>query len=115
MQSWSTGSATRHTLVCHRGNALTGFGTIRECIEQYKFGPIICDNEATAAQLMCSLVKSVSAQTITLDVPEPHEKAMGLAASIGLQPVFETARMYRGAPPNMDLSRLFGVTTLELG
>lgn len=115
MQSWSTGSETRHTLVCHRDNVLTGFGTIRECIEQYKIGPIICDDEATAAQLMCSLVNLVSAQTITLDVPEPHEKAMGLAARSGLQPVFETARMYRGDSPPMDLNRLFGVATLELG
>ena len=115
MQSWLTGSETRHTMVCRRDNALTGFGTIRECIEQYKFGPMICDDETIATQLMCSLVNSVSAQTITLDVPEPHEKAMGLASSIGLQSVFETARMYRGAAPNMDLSRLFGVTTLELG
>lgn len=115
MQSWSAGSATRHTLVCRRGNALTGFGTIRECVNQYKLGPIVCDNETTALQLMCSLIKLVGAQSITLDVPEPHRQAMELATHGGLQPVFETARMYRGDPPPMDLNRLFGVATLELG
>jgi hypothetical protein len=29
--------------------------------------------------------------------------------------VFETARMYKGPPPDEPLSRIFGVTTFELG
>jgi len=29
--------------------------------------------------------------------------------------VFETARMYTGAAPQLPLRRLFGVTTFELG
>jgi hypothetical protein len=38
-----------------------------------------------------------------------------LAKRRGLSPVFETARMYRGAPPTLPLDRIFGTTTLELG
>jgi len=32
-----------------------------------------------------------------------------------LKPVFETARMYTGPDPAIDLAKLFGVTTFELG
>lgn len=32
-----------------------------------------------------------------------------------MKPVFETARMYTGAAPDIALARLYGVTTFELG
>ena len=34
---------------------------------------------------------------------------------LGLTPVFETARMYTGPNPAIDLTKVFGVTTFELG
>ena len=33
----------------------------------------------------------------------------------GLAPVFETARMYTRGDPGLPLSRIFGITTFELG
>lgn len=32
-----------------------------------------------------------------------------------MTPVFVTVRMYRNGMPQIDLDRVFGVTTLELG
>jgi hypothetical protein len=32
-----------------------------------------------------------------------------------MKPVFETARMYTGPAPDLPLSRLYGVTSFELG
>ena len=32
-----------------------------------------------------------------------------------MKPMFETARMYTKGKPNIDLQRVFGVTTFELG
>jgi hypothetical protein len=32
-----------------------------------------------------------------------------------MTPVFSTRRMYRGPAPVLDLERVYGVTTLELG
>jgi hypothetical protein len=32
-----------------------------------------------------------------------------------MAPVFETARMYRGAAPELPLGNIFGITTFELG
>ena len=32
-----------------------------------------------------------------------------------MAPVFETARMYTGAPPAIPVDRVYGVTSFELG
>jgi hypothetical protein len=32
-----------------------------------------------------------------------------------MTPMFETARMYRGGAPSVDVGRVLGVTSLELG
>ncbi len=52
---------------------------------------------------------------VFLDVPEPNAPAVALAEHLGLSPVFETARMYRGPAPEVDLEHIFGVTSFELG
>jgi hypothetical protein len=52
---------------------------------------------------------------IFLDVPQPNRDAVGLAQSLALTPVFETARMYRGPVRPVALEKVFGVTTFELG
>ena len=52
---------------------------------------------------------------VFLDVPAVNREAVGLAESLGLAPVFETARMYTGAIRPLRLDRIFGVTTFELG
>ena len=52
---------------------------------------------------------------VFLDPPEPNGPAVALAKRYGLEPVFETARMYRGAVPELPLEKIFGITTFELG
>jgi hypothetical protein len=56
-----------------------------------------------------------AAASVFLDVPEPNQPALGLAARYGLTPAFETARMYRGAAPALPLDRIYGITSFELG
>ena len=50
-----------------------------------------------------------------VDVPEANPGAKSFLAALSLSPVFETARMYTGPEPAIDLPKLFGVTTFELG
>jgi hypothetical protein len=50
-----------------------------------------------------------------LDVPEVNPAAVSLAKRHNLKAVFETARMYRGAKPDISLERVFGVTSFEVG
>jgi hypothetical protein len=40
-------------------------------------------------------------EELTLDVPEDNLKATCLAINVGLRPVFETARMYKGRPQTL--------------
>jgi hypothetical protein len=52
---------------------------------------------------------------VFLDVVEPNRDGVALAEAHGLAPAFETARMYTGAIRPIDRSRIFGITTFELG
>ena len=38
-----------------------------------------------------------------------------MAREAGMEPAFETARMYTGAAPPIPVARVFGVTSFELG
>ena len=48
-------------------------------------------------------------------MPLPNDAAVELAGSRGLTPGFRTARMYTGEAPEVELDRVFGVTSFELG
>ena len=52
---------------------------------------------------------------IFLDTPGNNRAAVDLALSLRLQPMFETARMYRGPAPEIDTAKVFGITSFELG
>jgi Acetyltransferase (GNAT) domain/Acetyltransferase (GNAT) family len=99
-----------------REGRLAGYGVIRPCRVGHKIGPLFADDAPAAEALFRALVATLPpGGPVVLDVPAPHEQAVALAHSHGLQPVFETARMYVGAAPTLPLQRLFGVTSFELG
>lgn len=94
---------------------LCGFGTIRSCGNGYKIGPLFADNETIADEIFQVLVRETNGAPVFLDVPEVNLAAVDLAERYGMNAVFETARMYTHNPPRIDLNRIFGVTTFELG
>ena len=98
-----------------RDGRLAGFGVIRPCRHGYKIGPLVADDRATAEVLLSALVAKVGGGDMFLDIPGINRDAIALAEDLGLAPVFETARMYTGEIPPLQLDRLFGVTTFELG
>jgi ribosomal protein S18 acetylase RimI-like enzyme len=96
--------------------APTGYGVIRRCSAGHKIGPLVAARPDDALRLLAGLVAAAAAEECFLDVPHVNTAALALVERAGFQPVFETARMYRGAePPSLDLDRLWGVTTFELG
>lgn len=115
LNHWLSDTDHRCSLAHEGSDGLTGFGTIRQCVEGFKIGPLIAQDPDTAQLLLQELTRLVDARHIILDVPEPNLAAMRLAELSGLSAVFETARMYKGAPPRYQLEQLYGVTTLELG
>ena len=114
-RGWFADTATRRTLLCRSGGETVAAGTIRACREHHKVGPLFADSPALARHLLAALGREAAATRLVVDVPEGNGTALRLCESLGLGPVFETARMYRGAPPAVDLGRLYGIATLELG
>lgn len=98
-----------------RDGRLTAWGVIRPCRTGHKIGPLVADDRAAAEAVLQALLGSASGGDIFLDVPAVNGEAIALAESLGLKPVFETARMYTGPIPPLRIDRLFGVTSFELG
>jgi Acetyltransferase (GNAT) domain len=96
------------------GDQVLGWAVRRPCIEGHKLGPLFANDPDIADALLCALRAGV-AGPLYLDIPEPNAAGRALAARHGMMPVFSTVRMYDGPPPVLDLERIFGVTTLELG
>jgi len=114
LASW-IGLPESRALVASEGGDITGFGLRRACVTGYKIGPLYADSVRSAERLLLGLAEGVAGAPLFLDVPEANREAVALAERFGLTPAFETARMYTGPAPAIDLRRLYGVTTFELG
>jgi hypothetical protein len=105
-----------HALASVEDGKLTGYAVIRKCRTGYKIGPLFADNEDIAESLFTALTGHLDAGTpVYLDVPELNPAAVRLAERRNMTPSFETARMYNQRQPEIDLARVFGITTFELG
>ncbi|MFI8912551.1 GNAT family N-acetyltransferase [Streptomyces sp. NPDC053513] len=97
---------------------LTGYGVVRPAQDEARVGPLFADTPADAAALLDGLAaeaREFGATRIAVDMPEANPAAARLAQDRGLEPTFETARMYTGPVRPVARERVFGVTTLELG
>ncbi len=94
---------------------LLGFGMVRPCRVGYKVGPLFANNVTVADELFQQFRAFVGKEKIYLDVPEVNKKAVALAKKYKMAPMFETARMYTRKLPQINLNKVFGVTTFELG
>lgn len=95
---------------------VAGYSLIRKCSNGYKIGPLFADNKVLADKLFIKSINFVEPGTsIFLDTPEVNLEAVALAEKYGMQKVFETARMYTKSQPKIDLNKIFGITTFELG
>jgi GNAT superfamily N-acetyltransferase len=98
-----------------RDGRLAAWGVIRPCRKGHKIGPLVADDRRGAEAVLAALIASAGGGEVFLDVVEPNHDAVALARAFGLEPIFETARMYTGAIRSVALSRIFGITTFELG
>ncbi len=118
IEAWVTPdpSSRRTTKIAVADGKISGYGVIRACRSGFKIGPLFAEDEKTATALFLALCSAAGPEAeISLDTPEDNPTAVRLAERFGLQPVFETARMYRGPAPDLPLSRIFGITSFELG
>jgi hypothetical protein len=99
------------------GDRLAGFGVIRPSTLGFKIGPLFADDVETATRILAGLIASVPKQSFCIDAPETQAQpgTDELVRAFGLTEVFRTARMYTADPPPHDKTKVFGVTSLELG
>lgn len=115
LSAWFTQTPTRNTLILLHDGTPVGVGTIRDCRNGSKIGPIIADTPQTAQRLLHALATHAKPPALFIDVPDNNTAALSLVETFDFKPVFETARMYRGAPPVRRTDHIFAETTLELG
>ncbi|MTI01747.1 GNAT family N-acetyltransferase [Roseibium sp. RKSG952] len=98
---------------------IKGYATLRRCLSGYKVGPLFADSPEIAEALLVSLLMTLPADQsdaeIFIDMPNPNAQAMAMAQQLGMTKVFETGRMYSSHAPDIDLDRIYGITTFELG
>lgn len=115
LSSWIGQPQSRALAALDEGR-LSGYGVVRPCRRGYKIGPLFADTPEIAEQLFLALKANVpEGAPVFLDPPAANAAAVALAEQSGMTVVFETVRMYRGKAPLLPLSRLFGVTSFELG
>jgi hypothetical protein len=106
----------RRSILATADGTIRGFGVIRPCRSGFKIGPLFAATVATAGPVADALIAGLPADAeVSLDTPQDNPAALLLAAELGLKPVFETARMYRGQAPHLPLQQIFGITSFELG
>ncbi|MGE5396696.1 MAG: GNAT family N-acetyltransferase [Chitinophagales bacterium] len=95
---------------------LKGYGVIRTSRSGYRIGPLFADSNDIAEAIYRALITRIpSGSSVFIDIPEINIPALKLAERFNMQMGFETARMYRGIPIPIQLDKIYGVTSLELG
>jgi GNAT superfamily N-acetyltransferase len=103
------------SLVMLNDGEINGYGTIRRCRTGHKIGPLFAEDRRTAEKLLRGLISTVPGEQFYLDVPQPNTEGMALVKDLRMTEVFRTARIYTKLAPPVPLSKVFGVTTFELG
>lgn len=111
LAAWTQRTATRCTVVRADGS---GFATIRRCRLGAKIGPIVAPDAAGALALARAALAELPAEPVIVDLPSKSSALADTLQTLGFAPTFETARMYRGAPPTPGPS-LHAIATMELG
>jgi len=93
---------------------ILGYGVGRACREGTKIGPLFASRLDVAAILFDTITQRTRSPWF-LNIPEPNATALGLADERGMKREFACARMWRGTPPEIDLSKVYGITSWELG
>lgn len=104
-----------HVLGIRVNDMLAGYGVARPCRQGFKLGPVFADTPDIAERLISSLMAKIEGEKVALDVPEPNEAGLRLAARFGLSESFGCARLYYGPAPDLPLNGIFGVTSFEFG
>jgi ribosomal protein S18 acetylase RimI-like enzyme len=115
LRAWITAPASV-ALGALQDGQLAGYGVARPCRSGWKIGPLFADTPALAGALLDGLLARLPVGVpFFLDIPGSNPAAAALVQGRGMRLVFETARLYLGPAPALDPTRIFGITSFELG
>lgn len=77
--------------------------------------PVLADSPDFARRVVTHLLSKAEGLNVELDVPEPNAAGLALGESLGLKVIFSCARMYYCPVPDVDVQRIYGVTSFEFG
>ena len=103
-------AAPNQSYVCCSEGKPEAYAVRRPCREGAKIGPLFASSIGDASAIM-----ALQSGLVHIDVPTTQPEWLAALSSLGLRPGFKTTRMYRGTPPSLNMSRIFGVSSLELG
>ncbi|HNX26178.1 MAG TPA: GNAT family N-acetyltransferase [Phycisphaerae bacterium] len=116
MRGWLGMAGSYSVVASDKNGRLQGFATARKCRVGYKIAPLFADDVRIAEKILAGLQCLMPAESaMFLDIPGPNKQAIELARSLDMECVFGTARMYSKCQPDIDVNRIFGVTSFELG
>lgn len=103
-------SAPRSPMLHRRDGVVDGYAVTRPCRDGHKIGPLFASGMDTALELLAT-----QSGVLHVDVPTGQSAWLAELGQRGFIEGFKTMRMYKGEPPALDLSRVFAISTLELG
>jgi GNAT superfamily N-acetyltransferase len=105
----------RAAKVIIRDGHIRGYAVCRQCHDGYKIGPLFAQTVAEAQRLLNAFAAEIGNETLHIDVPAAQTEFCAYLETHRFTKGFTTARMYRGPAPLVQMSGVFGITTLELG
>ena len=94
---------------------LKGYGVLRKCRVGYKIGPLFAEEPEIAEALFDALCNHAIGEPVSIDIPEPNQAALRLAAKHDMRPEFACERMYLRGDPGLPLGAIYGITSFEAG
>lgn len=94
---------------------LKGYGVLRKCRVGHKIGPLFADAPDIAEVLFGALCNNALGEQVFIDIPEPNQAGLELAAKHGMSPVFACERMYLRGDPGLPLEQIYGIASFEAG
>lgn len=104
-----------HSFCYKNGDDILGYSLLRKADTGFKIGPLFAENYDIAEQLYRACLNAVPEQKVFLDIPVANDKAVKLVQKYNTTNMFECVRMYLGQPPKYDITKVFGITSFELG
>eukprot|EP01060_Flectonema_neradi_P038557 TRINITY_DN8137_c1_g1_i3.p1 TRINITY_DN8137_c1_g1~~TRINITY_DN8137_c1_g1_i3.p1 ORF type:complete len:313 (+),score=63.53 TRINITY_DN8137_c1_g1_i3:46-984(+) len=122
LHNWATAEVAQNVMAISKSSGkCVGFGIAHKAVVGNKLCPVIADSPSLGKHILVKLISllgdSVGPESpVTMNVPDCNPASLEIVKSLGFTPVFETARMWKGAPPKLPIhDKIFVVTTLELG